>query len=319
MDLQTIVSNVNAIAHPITNVDSIIKRFANQGQHAFASSKPEGFFWLRQYRYSFTTVNGTQSYSLSPLVDTGKAIVVYDEVNNQEYVPMSMQYMRGQGLDMNSTGQPYIYSMVEFSPVQFQPTAASVLSFVSSNAADTTQTVFVQGLDTNGILVSETVTLTGAVAAATTLSYTRVMTLSKSAKTAGNVTVTSNGGATTNVVWAPKDLFLQHPVISLYPVPSDAHTVYYDFTMLLPDIIDDNDTSLIPAQYHDVIELYATYKTFAHLNNKAQSDSFFALYKERALEIRKADTTPQSVIVLDDFNVQPQANIAQFPGNFPRQ
>lgn len=67
-------------------------------------------------------------------------------------------------------------------------TAAAVIAFASSDAADTTQTATVTGLNASWELVSETITLNGTTTVNTTNSYIRVLSVELSAVAAGTVT-----------------------------------------------------------------------------------------------------------------------------------
>lgn len=67
-------------------------------------------------------------------------------------------------------------------------TLAGVLTYVSSSASDTTQTVTVYGLNGSNVPISETITLNGTTDVVGTTSFTQVTGASKSAATVGTVT-----------------------------------------------------------------------------------------------------------------------------------
>jgi hypothetical protein len=190
---------------------------------------------------------------------------------------------------------------------------------VSDDAGDTTQTVNVQGLDTNGILISETRSLNGTTPVVTSKSFTKVMSLSKDAVTAGNVTVTSNAAAVTNVVIPPYNRHISHPVVKLYNIPGDARDLYYDFTMKLPDLVANDDISLIPERYHDVIELYAKHRCYQHLNNPNMSQLTFVEFQTRIQDMQNDQEQPGGVWCVDDYEPEYEVLTGQLPAYFPKE
>lgn len=313
------VKNVKAECHPITNIDGIIKRWLNRGQKVVASKGPDGgWFWLRQYNYVLTTAADTSQYALSPLVDTSKLITFYNSDTPQsiEYMPESE--FRRREPEASSSGDSYLYRLVGFSPVQHQPTSASVLTFVSSSASDTNININVQGLNGSGLMVSEVINTNGASSVATTQSFTKVLSLSKDAKSVGTITCTSNSGGVTNVVITPYERHISHPVVDLYSIPDSTDTIYYNFTMKMRDIYDDNDTSLIPEQYHDVIELYAKKECFKHLNNAQMASIVSQEFEVRINEMKMDYKRPSGIVTLDSYEPYPDVYEARLPSSFPR-
>lgn len=319
MNVSEQVKNVNAECHPNTDIDAIIIRWLNQGQKVIESKAPEkGWFWLRQWDYILTTVQDQEEYTLSPLVNTAKIITFRDTTSPRLLDNWTAQHFYRFEPGPTSTGEAYNYRIVGFSPVQKQPSSASPLRFTSDDAGDTTQTVNVQGLDTNGILVQEPVALTGTTPVSTNKSYTKVMSLSKDAVTDGNVTVDSNGATVTNVVLSPYTRSISHPVIKLYNIPGDARDLYYDFIMKLPDLVGNNDISLVPERYHDVIELYAKHRCFKHLNNPTMAQLTFQEFLSRIEDMIQDQTQPNTVWGPDDFEPESTVAEAQLPAMFPR-
>jgi len=317
MNTGEMVKNVNAECHPITNIDAIIIRWLDRGQKVVgsASGKKQGWSWLRQYGYSFATVDATKVYALSPLVDTSKIITMYNETESQYIDSISEQEFRMHDPGADSSGTSYLYRLVGYAPVQHQPTATSVLTFVSS-VADTAN-ITIQGLNTGSVMITETITLNGTTDVVSTGSFTKVMSLSKDDETAGYVTVTSDAAAVTNVVIAPKDRAVSHPLVAPYSVPSAVDTIYYDFTMKLQTLSATTDISLIPEKYHDVPELYAMARCYKHLNNAAMFQTTYGEFQSRIKEMKADDQQPSGVWSMDSAS-NGSLPIAQFPSNFPR-
>ncbi len=309
------LKNVKAECKPITNIDSIIIRLLDRGQKVIASSKR--FSWLRFTGLSFPTVSGVMDYALSPLVDTSRIITMYDSAQTIHIRNISETEFRTVEPGPTDTGDSYVYRLIGYSPVQYQPTSASVLTFVSSSTADTTQTISVQGFDASSILQTEVITLNGTTPVLTTASFTRVLSLSKSDFTTGKVTVTSNAGAVTNVVISAYNRAVTHPVVSLYSIPGGVHTIYYDFDIALPSLKVGTDISLIPEKYHDVIELYAKYNVFKHINNTNMSQIVQGEYQFRINQMMEDDKRPFGVHTLNDVRGNSTIPTGTLGPNFP--
>lgn len=318
MNVSEMVKNVKAECHPATNIDGIIKRWLNQGQKYLASKAPKsGWPFLRQYGFSLTTTANVSTYALSCLVDTSKIINFYETSSPQFIDYISEREFRMRNPGPTSTGTPYLYRLKGFSPVQNQPTSASVLSIVSSSASDTTQEVTVQGIDSSNVYQVETISLTGTTPVSTSTSFLKVMGFSKNAKTIGKVTSTSNSGGVTNVVVSPNERSVTHPVVEFFSIPGSALTIYYDFTLKLQNIYNDDDISLFPETYHDAIELFAKQKCFKHMNNPSLATLTFQELESRINDMKNEIVSPAGVISMDsvgdDFSL-----VAGLPSNFPR-
>jgi hypothetical protein len=315
------VKNVNAIAHPITNIDAIIIRWLDRGQkHILSQGGEKGWFWLRKRGFTLDTVADTQYYALSPLVDISKVITFYD-VNTPKHIRnMTEQEFRRYEPGPDSTGTPYLYRVVDFWPVQNQPSSSSVLTMVSSDATDTAVDVNVVGLDGSGVRTSEAVTLNGTSSVTTVASYTRVLSLSKDAVSVGQVTITSNAAAVTNVVIPAKDRSISHPVIALFSIPDSVATLNYDFYMQLQDLTVGDDISMIPEKYHNVIEDFATEKVALSLNNPTLAQLMGQSVREKIAAMRAENIEPSGIWSLNSFEPRFYPRTPHFPGGrFPKE
>jgi len=312
MNVAEMVKNVKAECHPVTNIDGIIRRWLDRGQKVVASK--HRFSWLRQYKWTLATVASQEFYALSPLVDTSKLIIIYNPTDQTFISGMTeMEFRRYE--PGPSTGSPYLYRLVGFSPVLTQPTTASVLDLVSTSASDTAVIVTVQGLDSAGILFTEEVTTNGLTVVSTSTSVSKVLSLSKATTSIGTISVSA--GATVLVKIAPRDRSVQHPIIALFNIPDAVDSLCYDFTMKLPTLSDDHDISLIPEQYHDVPELYAKWQCFKHLNNPTMTQAVAMEFAARVNDMIADDYQPTGVFAMNSFRPN-QLPLAQLPGMYPR-
>jgi hypothetical protein len=171
--------------------------------------------------YTFDTVASTQRYVLPD--DFGKEVSCTETTNNTELARTTLEKMFSDFGDISDEGTVESYCIIE-DCVKAHPSASSALAIVSASSADTTQTILVRGIS-GGVETYESVTLTGTTPANTSNSYTRIKGISKSAVTAGKVTITSNSGAVTQAVIPIETLETQYKLIILHYVPTSVITI----------------------------------------------------------------------------------------------
>ena len=160
--------------------------------------------------------------------------------------------------EATTTGSPVRWTPAGTVSVADQPSSASALSIVSSDADDITQIVRIAGIEsTNSQKVSESVTLTGTTAATSTYTYSTVEAVSKSGTTEGSVTVTSNSAAVTICVLAPGEIIGYYSRIRLHPIPGAALTGYLCYKKQFHPMVDDNDAPMFDCDRFLVHGAYA--------------------------------------------------------------
>lgn len=215
-----IVANIqNEIQDSTTSMESLIKVYVNN--RYFQVLRQINWDAIRD-DYTFSTVAGTAKYVLPD--DFRKPLSVRDTTNGNELAETSLQKLISDyPSSLTSAGTVERYCLT-IEPVQAQPTSASVLAIVSSSSADSTQTITVRGVS-SAVEVYEEVALTGTSPVSTTNSYTRVISIGKSAETSGKITITSNSAAVTVAVISPETLTPRFNLIRLHYVPSTAVTI----------------------------------------------------------------------------------------------
>lgn len=171
--------------------------------------------------YTFDTVAGTQKYVLPD--DFGKEISCTDTTNSTELTRTTLEKLFSSYADISDSGTVERYCVFE-DCVKAHPSSSSALAVVSAFSADTTQTVLVRGIS-GGVETYESVTLTGTTPANTSNAYTRIKGISKSAVTAGKVTITSNSAAVTQAVIPIEKLESQYKLMLLHYVPASIITI----------------------------------------------------------------------------------------------
>lgn len=265
--LSSIISNVQAeIQDTSTSIESIVKNYVNKRYFQILRA----INWENiNPSYSFSTVAGTQSYVLPD--DFGKPLIVRDATNNNEISEIDYQALISQNISViSSSGNPTQYSIIE-DRVQNQPTASSALSIVSDSASDTTQTILVRGISSS-LEVYESVALTGTSPATTVNSYTRIISISKSAVTVGKVTATSNAAAVTVIAIPPVITTPFFKKITFNYVPSGTVVMAIPYYIKPSPLVDDNDYPIIDIA--DGIELGTIADTWRYKRQFAKASVF---------------------------------------------
>jgi hypothetical protein len=194
------------------------------------------------------------TYSLPKRV--GDLFLVTSTVSPYKINPKSQDDFKTRIPNPVSIGNPTIFTQFEYVGVDQQPSSASIISVSSNSSADITQKVRIRGVVNNEEDVEE-ITLVGTTAVLTTKSFSVIHSVSKSAATAGKVTVTSNSGAVTVVALGPLETVLRLKKITAYPFPASAAvwTLNHFKLPFIPSA--DNDDSDIPARWDYVVEQWA--------------------------------------------------------------
>lgn len=195
--------------------------------------------WSESYdTFTMTLSANQQAYALPN--DYDDIVYVFDNTNKMELLfKPETAFMSDPTLISSSA-----YYTISESTVGTQPTSSSVIKFTSDNAADNTQTMFIKGTS-NGFQKTETVVLAGTTGASTINSYTKIIQISKSAVTAGGVTVTSNAGAVTNTYLNPTQLQTRDRMIRFYWTPAATVSIIVRYKRDILPLINDYDYPLI--------------------------------------------------------------------------
>ena len=317
MNLSEILTNVKSECGFATNIDALVRRWADRGQQKFVSSTSHKFSWMILNGLTLTTEASVGEYVLSPLVDTSKLITMYSAERRWHIRVISRREFQERFSDASLiTGDPVIAYLSGYSPFNKQPNAASVLTLVSTSIADES-VVTINGLNEDGVLIREEVTLDGLNPVVTTNQFTRVLAKSINGILLGIVTITSNGGTVTNVVISARDRQGLFPKLTFYPMPSSGGTLYYDATMRLPALVTDNDMSLIPEQYHDAIEDYCMYRGYRHKKDFPNANASLQQFQGRIQEAIADDNAgPGREVIVNGGKPNSYLGEGVFPGLF---
>lgn len=247
---------------------------------------------IQRSDYMFTTTAGTEDYVLPQ--DFLREYSVVDKTNKRQLSSITTQQVADNySVGVDDQGVTVSYMILD-KTCNKQPTSASTISCVSSSASDTSQTVYIKGLDTNGYEDYETVTLTGTTPAVSTKSYTHIMMISKSAVTAGTVTLTSNSGAVTNAVISRQMLDYRVKLMRLVQIPSGSWTIEINYQQRENELNQDGDYPIVDC--YDCLEAGATADALRYKRQYAKAADFDVIFEKRLANLAYAyEASPNKV------------------------
>jgi hypothetical protein len=229
--------------------------------------------WTFKYRrHTFATEASVEDYILPRQV--GEVYGLKSSV-----APYTMGVIREDDFDKyvpnpQASGNPQYLRLFETVGVDEQPSAASVITAVSSSASDTTQKVLIKGL-VGGYTDTEELSLNGTTPVNGSKSFTEIYAVTKSAETVGRVTVTSNAGSVTNVILGTQDRTIRLRKVRLYPTPSSAVTITVKNFGLPPALTNAYEDTEIPTRWDYIIDQYA-FALSLQAKGKEQLEEFVA-------------------------------------------
>jgi hypothetical protein len=255
-------------------------------------------FLVWPYRATFATAVGRQEYALHeefmrPLYFFNTTAKLYlKEVPERQLGPEGYRWN-------DATGPAEHFCLWGRYQVERQPTSASVITIVSDSALDTggDYQLFIRGENASGRMESVVVNQNGTTSASTTVQFTKILQVSKSRQWNGTMTMTSNGGAVTNLVLGFCDMGKLYPYLYLLEGPTTAETIEYRFYRNPQNLVNDYDIPDIPYPFSellvwDALVMFAGYNT--EMNPQALS-VFQAAQKNMEADFIEAFTEGQSL------------------------
>lgn len=246
---------------------------------------------------TLTTVDGTADYVLPREIDRISIVRQTESPIKLVQVPDERFFE----LVPNPTeeGNPRFYRLWEHDGVATRLAAADTIDVVSSStsdAGDSTLAVTVEGF-VNGIWTKETYALNGATTVSGTNTFqAREVFVSKQKDTTGTITVTENSGGTTLVTLGPDERGARFKVITLYPEPSSAITIYLEYYTRIPMLENDSDVPIFDEKWHYIIRIGTISKILQYLNKETEFAAMQALYASGVRSMVEADKTNPDLI-----------------------
>ena len=241
-------------------------------------------------KHNFATVASTENYQLPRDVDKVGLIRQTSSPIKIRYIPDELFYYHIP--NPTATGNPKWYRLWEEEGVSTRLSTDDKIKAVSDSASDTSSfTVRVIGYSTTGYLQSETITLNGTTEVSGALTYDagREIKVSKSAATTGKITITEYTAGTTLVILAPEERTARFKIISLYPIPSSAITIYLEYYTRLRLLTNDADVPDIDEKWIWVIVKGTEAKVYQYQNKESLFNTNQALYANGVRSMVKSD------------------------------
>ena len=205
--------------------------------------------------YIITTTAGVSEYVL-PYYIKQVLYVASDDSSNPRRIDEYQEKMYEDLIGKNTKrGYPDKYIFREYVGISSQPSSATAIGVVSSDAADTTQQVRIEGI-VDGVYDSETLTLNGTTFVSGSKSFSRIDKIIKSAVTNGTVSVKKSDESETYETIPSPLLTPRYTKIQFYPTPGQSENIKLKVQIYPFDLVADNDIPLLPLDYHYILVLF---------------------------------------------------------------
>lgn len=266
------------------STQAVIKRMVNE---AYQELLKRSNFKIYDEDYSFTTVSGTKDYALPD--NFSKEVYAIDATNDIRLKRVDLQQYANENPNLiNTQGSVQDYTVL-IQPTREQPSAVSVLTFVSNSALDTSHTAFVRGIKSDNTECMETVNLNGTSSVSTTNSYVSIIGISKES-TNGSITITSNSGSITNAIISSETKDYKASIVRLFQTPNTALTI--NFPYLVKPLPLNNDGDIPVMDGGDFIISRATAKAWRYKRQFLKANEYDK-EAERHLEVLQWDQENQ--------------------------
>lgn len=291
-------SVLNTTRQNRTQIGDLVNEFVNLTLNEINDpgwAMPKGSFshlwsFLRR-KTTFATVSGTEDYVLPR--DLDKVSILRQTSSPTKLIQIPDEKFFELVPNPTATGNPQWYRLWEQEGVSTRLAAADtidVLSSSSSDSGDSTLTVSVSGYDSNGIWRVNTYQLNGTTAVAGTTSFAaREIYVAKQKTTTGSITVRRNSNSATLVVIGPEERAPKFKVVTLYPEPSSALTMYLEYFTRIPILDKDSQSPAFDERWHYVVRLGAMAKVYQYLKEEANFLAAQGIYSSAVRSMVEAD------------------------------
>lgn len=250
--------------------------------------------WLRR-KSTFTTVSGTEDYVMERDVD--KIAIMRQVATPNKIIQVPDEVFFREEPNPTASGNPRIYRVWAIDGVSTKLASADKIDIVSSSSSDNSAfTASVLGY-VSGRLISEAYTLNGTTAVSGTNTFdAREIFVSKSGITTGNITFRKNSDSSTLVVLGPQETSPRFRVITLYPKPDSAITIYIEYYKKIKELINDSDVPEFDTNWHYVVIMGTIAKIYQSLGKVTDFESQMGLYATAVRSMVSHDRTNPDLI-----------------------
>lgn len=272
-----------------TQISSLLTSFINTTGLEVHLFHPWTFLRRKQ---TFATVVDQEDYQLDSEVDRIAVLRQITTPTRLLYLPDHVFFNYVVDPENQGTGPPRIYRLWEETGFSTNLAAADTVYVSSSSALDSsTFTVRVEGRNSSGEVVRETLTLNGTanVTSTTTWAAAGLMNISKSGSTTGTITCYRTTGATVLSELEPDNLAPRFKRVSLYPIPSAVVTMYLEYYERYRYLIHDTDIPQMDSQWTWVLREGSLAKAWEYKQKEELFLAHQAIFKQGLLQMRQQD------------------------------
>lgn len=290
----------------------LVKDLMNQAHQQRCTEFPWPFM-LWPDEMTFTTTGGTRSYSLHQ--EFHRPLYFRNRTTKEYCIEIPFRSVAATGFDWaNDTGSHTHFCYWGTQPVQNQPTTAGVVDIVSDNALDTgtNYDMVVKGEDSNGQIRAEKITPTGLTTASGTITFRKILGVTKGGGWNGNMTLSIGG--TTLLTLLGCEMGRQYKTIYFMEAGNSGETIAYRFYRQPLFLVNDYDIPEIPAPHAqilvwDTLISLAGYLTDINPQTLAiwkmkQQEAQIALYQAYANEQQTLEAQPTYVRYMGDGEME---------------
>ncbi len=259
---------LNYGASPDATVIARLTAYLNETQQEIMSEP--GLTRLKRGSLPFTSVTNQSEYAMAACVS--RINFIRDTTNMRKLDVMDEGFYRTILPDpTRQNGTPSAWVPLGLGPVALRPSDASTIYAKSSAAGDTAQTLYWEAVTAGGYVRTGSVVLTGTTAVAISSTVTdiiQVTNLYLSAVCAGTVSLLEDSGAgavlSTIGIGKTSEVFQR---FALYATPASGLTYVVDYELEANNLINANDTPVIPPRFNRTLCTGARMKEYEFKND----------------------------------------------------
>lgn len=229
-----------------------VKNAINSAQQTRLTAYPwPHMIWDRAE--TFTTVSGTQQYSLHQ--EFSRPLYFMNRSTRQLMIETPKKNIDPSIVDWNNDTNGNRFVLWGRSPVLAQPSSASVITIVSTNALDTgsADAIVVKGVTTDNSVTAELISPNGTTPAAGAISFVKILAVTKASGWDGKMTMSSNSAAVTNLTLNSCEYGRQYPLFWLLSNLTGGDVIEYKFYRQPFPLVNDFDIPEIPAPFSEIL------------------------------------------------------------------
>jgi hypothetical protein len=263
-------------------------------------------FMLWDTAETFSLTSGDQLYALHP--EFHRPYYFYNRTKKQYWREVATRQLGPSGVKWNTDRDRQQFTLWGRTAVQNQPAAASVVTIVSSSAADSgaSKAITIRGV-ASGAVTSETINPDGTTPAVGSTSFSKILGVTKAAAWTGTLTVSA--GAVTCLTLLPNEYGRSYQQLFLLGSPSTADEIEYRFYRLPKPLTNPNEITDLPPGHEqllvwDALLLLAAYDGRLDAARKSEWKDWQAeaelTLNQSFIEIQSIEAEPQFIRNTDD-------------------